>query len=247
MSTESIEQKPGFYGKVPTHGDFVKHHLPRSFIDPWDNWLQASLHQSKTALGSNWLDAYLTSPIYRFVLTPGICGNHQWMGVIMPSVDSIGRYFPLTLCMPVSNKENCFQIMERRLDWFTNAESLVMTCLEDSFNFDAFIHHIENLGEISGYQAELEKIELPGTITGDPILVKTDMNQSEHISDYYPEIINEVLRQSCFAYSLWSTKGSADISPGLVSQGLPLSDYFSSFCTGNWENHKENILVHDSE
>ena len=39
---------PGFYGKVATRGDFVGRRLPRTFLDPWDQWLQASLaHQER--------------------------------------------------------------------------------------------------------------------------------------------------------------------------------------------------------
>ena len=31
----------GFFGKLPSHGDFLSRRLPRSFVDPWDSWLQS--------------------------------------------------------------------------------------------------------------------------------------------------------------------------------------------------------------
>ena len=34
----------GYYGKVPVLGDFVKYNLPRSFIEPWDDWLQQAIN-----------------------------------------------------------------------------------------------------------------------------------------------------------------------------------------------------------
>ena len=55
MSEQSVNDgspgtTPGFYGKTPRHGDFIKRRLPRSFVDPWDDWLQrADLGQSRPA------------------------------------------------------------------------------------------------------------------------------------------------------------------------------------------------------
>jgi type VI secretion system protein ImpM len=57
----------GFYGKLPARGDFVRAGLPRDFTDPWDAWLQSVIAGSRTVLG-----------------------------VMLPSVDRAGRYFPLT-------------------------------------------------------------------------------------------------------------------------------------------------------
>jgi len=57
----------GFFGKIPSLGDFVTRDLPREFLDAWDDWLQRSVAESKTALGDAWLNTYLNSPIWRFV------------------------------------------------------------------------------------------------------------------------------------------------------------------------------------
>ena len=92
--------KAGFYGKLPARGDFVSRRLPRSFVEPWDAWLQQGFASSRDHLGDGWLEAYLTSPIWRFVLAPGVCGPAGVAGVVMPSVDSVGRYFPLTIAQP---------------------------------------------------------------------------------------------------------------------------------------------------
>ena len=68
----------GFHGKVPSRGDFVQHGLPETFVEKWDGWLQESIAQSKGALGGGWLDLYLTSPIWRFVVSPGVIDEHIW-------------------------------------------------------------------------------------------------------------------------------------------------------------------------
>ncbi|WP_244818026.1 type VI secretion system-associated protein TagF [Caballeronia sp. Lep1P3] len=91
----------GCFGKLRSNGDFVTRRLPASFVVPWDAMLQAGLVASRDALGSAWLDAYLTAPVWCFALAGDVIGSGAWAGVLMPSVDAAGRYFPLTIVAPV--------------------------------------------------------------------------------------------------------------------------------------------------
>ena len=86
----------GFYGKLPVRGDFVRDGLPRDFTDVWDDWLQRVMAGSRALLGDAWLPAYLEAPVWRFSLPAGICGECAALGLMLPSVDKAGRYFPLT-------------------------------------------------------------------------------------------------------------------------------------------------------
>lgn len=87
----------GFFGKIPARGDFVRAGLPRAFIEPWDRWMQRMVAASRSTLGEAWLPAWLQAAVWRFTLSPGICGPGAVIGLWMPSVDCVGRYFPLTL------------------------------------------------------------------------------------------------------------------------------------------------------
>jgi type VI secretion system protein ImpM len=87
----------GFYGKLPSEGDFVTRRLPWEFTSAWDDWLQQGMQASREALGAGWLERYLSAPIWRFHLAPGVCGPLGWRGLFFASVDRVGRYFPLTL------------------------------------------------------------------------------------------------------------------------------------------------------
>lgn len=86
----------GFYGKLPARGDFVHAGLPRDFIDPWDGWLQSVIAGSQSLMGAAWLPAFLEAPVWRFTLPRGMCGAQAVLGLMLPSVDRAGRYFPLT-------------------------------------------------------------------------------------------------------------------------------------------------------
>ena len=54
------------------------------------------LAASRAALGDDWLAAWNVAPIWRFALPPGDCGPDAALGLWMPSVDRVGRQFPLT-------------------------------------------------------------------------------------------------------------------------------------------------------
>ena len=68
----------GLYGKLPAHGDFVERHLSSDFVMVWDDWLQRSLATSQEQMGRSWLEVYLSGPIWRFVLSPGIVDGQVW-------------------------------------------------------------------------------------------------------------------------------------------------------------------------
>ena len=53
--TADRPEVPGFFGKLPEFPDFVGRRLPRSFLDPWDNWLQQGILSSRERLGVSWL------------------------------------------------------------------------------------------------------------------------------------------------------------------------------------------------
>jgi type VI secretion system protein ImpM len=120
----------GFYGKIPARGDFVHAGLPRSFTDPWDDWMQRMVGASRSVLSQDWLPAWLEAPVWRFVLSPGICGPDAAIGLWVPSVDSVGRYFPLTLAA-VARVPDSRTLMCEAGGFFAAAESLARDALEN--------------------------------------------------------------------------------------------------------------------
>ena len=94
----------GAYGKMPSLGDFFHVNIARSFVDPWDRWLQGIMAANRKAMGDHWDDCYLMAPIWRFTLPAGMAGPAAVMGVLMPSVDRVGRHFPLTLAAPLPDQ-----------------------------------------------------------------------------------------------------------------------------------------------
>ena len=87
----------GFFGKIPSRGDFVRAGLSRQFIAAWDGRLQDVLPACGRLLGSRWEEAWRTAPAWRFALPGGRFVRHPVLGLFLPSVDRAGRRFPLTI------------------------------------------------------------------------------------------------------------------------------------------------------
>lgn len=129
---------PGWYGKLPTLGDFASRRLEPAFIEPWDHWLGSSLAAQREQLGEAWLDAYLASPVWRFVLMPGVLEQvpGALAGVLMPSVDKVGRYFPLTVVKRLDHLPHSAQQLEGLLGWLQRVEDLAVDALHEDWDIE---------------------------------------------------------------------------------------------------------------
>jgi len=224
----------GFFGKIPSLGDFVTRDLPREFLDTWDEWLQRSVADSKVALGDAWLNTYLTSPIWRFVLLPGVCGEQGWAGIMTPSVDRVGRYFPLTFASSLGDGVQPFQVIETAVDWFASAESLALTVLdEDRVDVDTLQSSVQ----------ALDNTVMLGDGNAGPTLEGGEWGlRLAGISDrtISSSVCHELVRFQVGPYSIWWTPGSDDFeSMGLVSPNLPDPQCFVRFLEGSWGESTE--------
>lgn len=129
---------PGWFGKIPYLGDFASRRLPQNFIGAWDSWLQQSVASSRNQLGARWLEIYLHSPIWRFVLMPGVIGNNFWAGLTMPSVDKVGRHFPLTVAVEMAPWSGVFVAVMAAREWFHALEDAALATLNTEYPVEQF-------------------------------------------------------------------------------------------------------------
>lgn len=131
---------PGWHGKLPSLGDFASRRLDASFIEPWDGWLAAGLLALREARPEGWLEDYLGSPSWRFLLMPGVlpgeAGGQAWAGVLMPSVDRVGRYFPLTVVQPLRGGPGSTQEMAGLWQWLARLDELARDALFEDWTAD---------------------------------------------------------------------------------------------------------------
>lgn len=135
----------GWFGKLPALGDFASRRLSSEFIDAWDGWLQRSLAASHRQLGERWLEVYLTSPIWRFALLGQVCGPEPWAGVLMPSVDKVGRYFPLTIAVSLGEGLWSLRRIAAAEAWYAAIEEVALSALDERATIDALEEHLAQL------------------------------------------------------------------------------------------------------
>lgn len=143
----------GWYGKIPALGDFASRRLPTEFTQRWDAWLARAIETSQAALGGAWLDTYLSGPVWRFALSPGLIDAHFWFGVLMPSVDRVGRYFPLTIATASSLPPT--PPLATLEQWYERASAAALACLADGSTVERLEAALARLGPLSFYPPDV--------------------------------------------------------------------------------------------
>lgn len=210
--------KLGFHGKLPSRGDFVQRDLSAGFVQAWDAWLAAGLAFTQARLGEAWLEAYLTSPIWRFALTPGLCGAETVVGVMMPSVDKVGRYFPLTVALPLPADADLAGLISEQYGWFLGIEELMLATLEDGASFEGFESAIAQVQPPPFSRLELQGAYALRAFSGDT-----------------PEALSLALaRLGTAAGSFWWGAGSERVAPGLrYAPHMPEAGQFVELLNGS--------------
>lgn len=209
----------GLFGKLPGHGDFIQRQLPASFVTPWDEWLQRAVHGSRELVGEAWLDYFLTSPIWRFALSAGAVDEHAWAGVLVPSVDSVGRYFPLTLAAPASARANPFALQVGADGWYRQLSDLAIEALQGGLPADRVMQACPAFPEVIA----------EGDVQGNADGVYIAGDGGAGIAGSYPALLDRLSRQQFPSFGLWWCAGSQHLAPTtLLCPALPEPTLYSS-------------------
>lgn len=228
----------GLFGKVPDLGDFVTRRLPAEFVQPWDRWLEQGIAESRERLGSVWEARYQNAPAWRFVLAPGTCGDAAWAGVLQPSVDRVGRYFPLTLAGPLTPDLDAFETLFSLAGWLERLERAAAQSLDGAINFNTLDQQVEQVVFPSDrvIAADAGDDTLPITervVTALKVAVAGQDTQQR---------LRQALRRLQVAigpwYCVWYDAG-AHVTQRvlLVTRGLPSARLYCAMLDGRWVDH----------
>ncbi len=228
----------GLYGKLASHGDFVLRRLPQEFVAPWDAWLQQAIAESKLALGDAWEDSYRNAPVWRFLLAPGTCGESAWAGLWQPSVDRVGRHFPLTVAAPLPSNIDVLETMMAAGNWYSDLEHAIAAAFGTEVQFDALDGRLEQL-------SFPECIIVPANTSEDTLPIAARVFSAFKVSIGQPssaETVRATLRGQQVAIGpfdcIWSDPGSLGQEAALlVTKGLPSPARFCAMLDGKWETH----------
>lgn len=82
------------FGKLPVHGDFVARHLGADEREALDMWLSAEMAAARAEAGMRFDGLFDAAPVWQFALPDASAWR---VGALAPSVDAVGRRFPLML------------------------------------------------------------------------------------------------------------------------------------------------------
>jgi type VI secretion system protein ImpM len=244
----------GFYGKLPFRGDFLHRRVPGDFVDVWDAWLQQGLHQSRQQLGERWLDAYLTGPVWRFVFADGVCGTGAYAGVFMPSVDRVGRYFPLTIVVQFDAGCCGLDVACSATAWFDAAETVALRALEaadlDIEQFDAQVGQLRDRFDARGF-AELARLGVSlesSPFPAPPASWHVPLGDARSLQRAVNLLAARELSRTLQPMALWWSDGSQALAPSwLTTRGLPDASAFTAMLTGEWSRHGWTSVGADSQ
>ena len=140
-----------WYGKLPSTGDFVSRRLDAVQLASLDAWLASLMQNLQQRRSDDWLPAYLASPSWRFLWMPEALPlpwqGRAWVGVLMPSVDRAGRYYPLLMLHALDTMPWHASEREALWSWLQQLDDIAAGALHDDWTIDALETSLAALGE----------------------------------------------------------------------------------------------------
>lgn len=214
----------GFFGKLPGYGDFLTRGLPPSFIRPWDAWLGVGLANVEQRLGRNWAERFAEDPPLRFALAPGTCGPLPWIGVLVPSHDRVGRWYPLTVAASPENRPRWRDCIGDDGTWAQALETVARAGARGGLDQAALERSIPELYSVSDDGPEVASV-LP---TGLRCLALED---DRELRDLSAALAGDDLSPLAGPLSLWWTGALAGLVRYAYS-GLPSGQDFLRLIPG---------------
>jgi type VI secretion system protein ImpM len=222
----------GLFGKLPAKRDFIAVSAPRSLLDVWEPWMQSGLSASRELLKGNWQQAYLSAPIWRFWLGAEICGATV-MGALMPSLDGVGRYYPLTV-FAVADQEAPIPPpdIDSQDGWFAGTEQLLLSTLDRDVSYDTITAELDRLAPPACQASHSASDMFPFIKPGIVAAPAGDLSFTSLCSLFRTANHGSVYA----AASFWWTLGGGDYKPaGLSCRGMPDPFLYANILTGRFK------------
>lgn len=103
----------GFFGKLPSAGDFVARGLPGGLQGALDRWVTARI-APLVRVAEGWPDGGVRAAV--------VLKDTPWLLVIEPGFDAVGRCYPLVACAPQAGADRA------GADIWADAASAALEC-----------------------------------------------------------------------------------------------------------------------
>jgi type VI secretion system protein ImpM len=216
------------FGKLPARRDFISANASKRFLHVWEPWLQSGIAMSRRMLGPAWTEAYNRAPIWRFWLGPDFCGEAT-IGAFMPSVDGVGRAFPLTIFAGEAENFVAPPEVNSNERWCEDAEAILLEALEEGVTLEAILDKVAMMPAPFA-QPRAGAPEGLSELRDGAILIR---NVDRETLRAFGEARQFGNRRAFARQSFWWTIGGEGFQPLVLSQaGLPTAVRFTNMLTG---------------
>ncbi len=220
----------GWFGKLACLGDFGHRRLPPQLTQACDQWLARGVASSQALLGERWLDAYLTAPVWRFAWAPGVVNPQWWIGVLMPSVDRVGRYFPLLVAQASFRPPATPRVLAQAEHWFEQVQAAMLATLQAGATVEAFDATLTGLAgwDDGGGLPPPEPQHLPQR-------ERFESADGVSMGAWLPRVAAASWLQGLQGHSLWwPVREGAERTALSVAGGLPAAERFVDLLDASW-------------
>ncbi len=197
MSESPVNAPPSpslaWYGKLPSAADFVGRRMPHALESEWDTWIRSGLDQLRHDGGDKWQEKFVRCPTWFFMYPTRMQGMVA-IGAIAPSIDRMGRYYPITVMAFSPTPAKGFGDGAKIAQFFSGVRSAIVDARRIPLPVEQFDQRIAQLThpfepsapqnsligdilselEAAGVQVTDSSISLPGLDWRNLVTAKTD-------------------------------------------------------------------------
>jgi len=199
-------------------GDFASRRLEPDWVARMDDWVSGGLRASRLMLGEQWLAHYLGAPTWRFAMAPGVLDAQWWLGVLMPSCDNAGRYFPLLVAQSAPALPADGAALDAWWAALTQATQATLTHGASVDDFEAA------LAALPPWPADAAPPLVTQVLPGRERLLLTGTGE------LFGLLGRHALAQRLLGCSLWWLPGTVCT----LTAGLPQAEDFAALWTAQW-------------
>ncbi|MDX3905820.1 MAG: type VI secretion system-associated protein TagF [Pigmentiphaga sp.] len=89
----------GWYGKIPSAGDFVSRRIPRDLLEWWDRWMRGGMAGLRLQPGASQI--FRAGQVWNFAIPASLGVPYVQVGSIAASHDRVGREYPVCAALRV--------------------------------------------------------------------------------------------------------------------------------------------------
>jgi type VI secretion system protein ImpM len=207
-----------WYGKLPSAADFVGRRMPHAIETAWDHWVRSGMDQLRHEAGASWQAQFLNGPTWFFMYPTQIQGVLA-AGAIAPSMDRVGRHYPITVMAFSAPQTSRFTDDTQVSRFFSSMRSAVLDARRIPLQIEQMDERVAHL--CSPFEPRVPPDDLIVGILGDLESASVEGSAHSH-SDCLPGLDWRHLFSAGSETSIWWVSPSAQFRHELVVHHGPL-------------------------